>query len=235
MMLGARTCAWAKANGWKNPYVIYGLIAMWDGEWNAGGGIHDSNATNWIDVVSGMIAKGIGHPAFSDNAAIGDGGTYFDTETNFNYIQKVTLEACFNYSEIRHGSPISAAEAGAVGIQAAGNAFYWAVGNPNGGWFKNTSFNINLNETQTISGIADGFSKVFMNGELYRTFLNSGVNGIRWRNENKFYIGFDYGDQHHESESFVGKINCVRVYDRGLSPSEISANYAVDKARFGLT
>lgn len=234
MIIGARTAAWAKSDGWVNPYVMDGLIAMWDGEWNAGGGVHNPNATNWIDVVSGRIAKGIGNPAFSDNAAIGDGGTYFDTETNFNYIQKVTLEVCLNYSEIRHGSPISAAESGAVGIQAADNVFFWAVGNPNGGWFENTSFNINLNETQTLSGIADGFSKVFMNGELFITFLNSGVNGIRWPNKNKFYIGFDYGDYNYESNSFVGKIHCVRVYDRGLSPSEILANYAIDKARFSL-
>ena len=74
-----------------------------------------------------------------------------------------------------------------------------------------------------------------MNGELFRTFLNSGVNGIRWPNGNKFYIGFDYGDNNYELNSFVGKIHCVRVYNRGLSPSEISANYAIDKARFGLT
>ena len=24
---------------WTNPYVTDGLVAMWDGEWNAGGGV----------------------------------------------------------------------------------------------------------------------------------------------------------------------------------------------------
>ena len=28
---------------WTNPYVTDGLVAMWDGEWNAGGGVHDAN------------------------------------------------------------------------------------------------------------------------------------------------------------------------------------------------
>lgn len=36
---------------WKNPYVTDGLVAMWDGEWNAGGGIHNPNATTWLPVV----------------------------------------------------------------------------------------------------------------------------------------------------------------------------------------
>ena len=104
-MLGARTGAWAKENGWKNPYVTDGLIAMWDGEWNAGGGVHNPNATNWIDVVSGRIAKGIGNPAFSDNAAIGDGGTYFDTETNFNYtksIQELVYQDIVQFYQPKH-------------------------------------------------------------------------------------------------------------------------------------
>ena len=29
--------------GWQNPYVTDGLVAMWDGEWNAGGGVHDAS------------------------------------------------------------------------------------------------------------------------------------------------------------------------------------------------
>ena len=31
-------------------YVQNGLIAMWDGEWNAGLGVHDPNATTWVDL-----------------------------------------------------------------------------------------------------------------------------------------------------------------------------------------
>lgn len=42
--------------GWKNPYVTDGLVAMWDGEWNAGGGVHDANATEWVDCVNGKVA-----------------------------------------------------------------------------------------------------------------------------------------------------------------------------------
>lgn len=36
---------------WTNPYVTDGLVAMWDGEWNAGGGVHDASATVIKDLV----------------------------------------------------------------------------------------------------------------------------------------------------------------------------------------
>lgn len=36
---------------WTNPYVTDGLIAMWDGEWNAGPGIHDPQASVWKDLI----------------------------------------------------------------------------------------------------------------------------------------------------------------------------------------
>ena len=39
------------AGGWKNPYVTDGLVAMWDGEWNAGPGKHDNSATGLKDLV----------------------------------------------------------------------------------------------------------------------------------------------------------------------------------------
>ena len=38
---------------WKNPYITDGLVAWWDGIWNAGLGVHDSNATVWRDIIGG--------------------------------------------------------------------------------------------------------------------------------------------------------------------------------------
>ena len=32
--------------GWKNPYVTDGLVAMWDGEWNVGGGVISATAAS---------------------------------------------------------------------------------------------------------------------------------------------------------------------------------------------
>lgn len=50
MLIAARNAILAGGGGWKNPYVTDGLIAMWDGEWNAGPGKHDASATVWKDL-----------------------------------------------------------------------------------------------------------------------------------------------------------------------------------------
>ena len=36
---------------WKNPYVTDGLIAMWDGIWNAGPGTHADDFSSWLPCV----------------------------------------------------------------------------------------------------------------------------------------------------------------------------------------
>ena len=38
---------------WKNPYVTDGLVAMWDGTWNAPGGVHDCDSAVILELVSG--------------------------------------------------------------------------------------------------------------------------------------------------------------------------------------
>lgn len=61
--------AWGlgKKKGWTNPYVTDGLVAMWDGEWNAGGGLHDAAATTWLDIVGGKTLTLNGSAVFGEN------------------------------------------------------------------------------------------------------------------------------------------------------------------------
>ena len=61
---------------WKNPYIIegptYRVSAMWDGEWNAGGGVHNPNATVWKDLVGvsdWVLGSGM---SFGDDYITGD-------------------------------------------------------------------------------------------------------------------------------------------------------------------
>ena len=39
--------------GWQNPYIADGLIAMWDGEWNAGPGHSDPTTGQIVDLCGG--------------------------------------------------------------------------------------------------------------------------------------------------------------------------------------
>ena len=54
-------------------YVQDGLIAMWDGIENAGWGIHDPNATTWIDLIGGLIASSIAPSQVGADFMLSDG------------------------------------------------------------------------------------------------------------------------------------------------------------------
>ena len=61
--------AWGlgRRRGWTNPYITDGLVAMWDGEWNVGGGVHDGTASQWLDVVGSRTLLLNGSAAFGAN------------------------------------------------------------------------------------------------------------------------------------------------------------------------
>ena len=56
-MIGARNAMLSGGGGWTNPYVTDGLLRMWDGEWNVGGGVHDENAIGWLDLVNNELGE----------------------------------------------------------------------------------------------------------------------------------------------------------------------------------
>lgn len=66
-MIAARGTMLSGGKGWKNPYITDGLIAMWDGEWNDGCGVHDAAATTWLDIVGGKILTLNGSAVFGEN------------------------------------------------------------------------------------------------------------------------------------------------------------------------
>ena len=53
---------------WTNPYVTYGLIGMWDGEWNVAGGRHNDSTATWVDISgNGRSAKVSGTYSWGSN------------------------------------------------------------------------------------------------------------------------------------------------------------------------
>ena len=60
----------------ENPYITDGLIAMWDGEWNVGIGIHNDKANVWNELISGYDAILTSHGAFGENYLECDGIGY---------------------------------------------------------------------------------------------------------------------------------------------------------------
>lgn len=61
----------AKANNWTNPYIVDGLVAMWDGEWNMKGGEHASMPSMWVDLCTKTpMSFSVGPKANSETAKI---------------------------------------------------------------------------------------------------------------------------------------------------------------------
>lgn len=62
---------------WRNPYITDGLIAMWDGEWNTGGGKHSNSASSICDL------SGNNHALSLSNASYSIGGNYVAFTSGF--------------------------------------------------------------------------------------------------------------------------------------------------------
>ena len=221
MILGARTAAWAKDGGWINPYVTDGLVAMWDGEWNAGDGIRNvflpvikDITGSGRDLIFGNIEYDFGDKFIHFILPPGSEITVRTPEFE-NYVTG-TLEVVYrkkNYASqdleigvnsIRHDINL-------------GKNFVWGVNCRNGSnaTLGLASFSCSVEEDVIVENMFEnGVEKINQN---QRSSSHVSVSGFKatWNpNELWFYT--------------------MRFYNRILNRFEIAANYAIDKARFNL-
>jgi hypothetical protein len=235
-MLGARG-AIMSASAWKNPYITDGLIAMWDGEWNAGGGKHDATATEWKELISG-VGYSVGSRKFTSLGLSWEntstltltpdsikGDSFFLGEKTIEFIGSVSATTYYSIG-LRGQSPVGCAQNGY-------------------GTSPNKCYNTNIEAYDVVAWIM--FSTYETNGSFsnvnHRTSLviqNGKVtpyyNGVPILYQRSITIpsyttGFS---------SFIWSgapdciAMCIRIYNRALTESEIAQNYAIDKARFNL-
>ena len=254
MMIGARTAAWAKSGGWVNPYVTDGLVAMWDGEWNAGGGVHESRAM-LTDLVSG-IQNIYNNPDYTmdDNCIVYDVSTTGQTFGAFFPISELTSQSILTYecvawfANLKRWGAIYAfttpnctlsGEHGSIrfgGLEYSGFPSYI-----------NRKY-INRQNQDSIFSISGTMKNEPWNGSGSR-YLHYRYNGTEFYNEvlGGVYadVGVDgginilgsndSGSSTYPPTGLFAKLYNLRVYDRVLTPAETAANYAIDKARFNLT
>ena len=241
MELAARTAAWAKSGGCVNPYVTDGLVAMWDGEWNAGWGVHDPNATAWKDLVGNNDCLDI------HDGEWGDSCLRLKSRTNLSLMNQ---EACSWFD-----SPyfcIEWVKLKAAGrdfqsvlfLPSSGSNFLWDFGTNNhgriiltkktGSGFLVTSYtncnlsvslNPKLNENTSSFNIGH-----FTDGKIKN---QTSYTASEWplTNRGLLICGNYYGSI--LPENYIDNF-CIRVYERPLESHEIAANYAIDKTRFNL-
>lgn len=203
-------------------YVQDGLVAMWDGEWNAGGGVHDPNATTWKDLSgNGYDLTPNGNIVWQSNSATFNGNSYFRR----NAISGVVAAECvFRMNRIQFSMLYQNGNAGVIapnqgGVVIAGSG----VGDRN--YFSQ------IWDSQRHSVSANYQDWLFWNGGTEQSPMGQAHNGA---NGNYLQLGARI-----YNASFAGYLNgdiyCVRIYSRALTAAEVAANYAVDKARFNLT
>jgi len=239
-MLVAHRNGMAVSGGWTNPYVTDGLVAMWDGEWNAGGGVHDAAATEWKDI-AGADTTG------ANDLIIASDNTW--SEKCLNRINR-------SQSSAYNSTPITGVKTFefVIGIDNPSSTA-WAYPITLGTSFDNPENRIiqlwarGVNSIQGRLG-QDGFSLP----ELANTSPTILAVQFTYGSDNLANLCMVNGTQREsigrrdQSGGYTGGVNLVynanyqntqryytiRVYNRALTAEEIARNYAIDKARSNL-
>ena len=234
MMMGARTAAWANAGGGvptARDYVQDGLVRMFDGIENDGYGKHDANMSTWRELVTNtMLSSSEMHTMKNGGSNYYYGGNMNQADSKeIGYLAQIWSTAMFSMSitisfpdGIKKGgwnysSPIASVatscNADNVALQCYGQGWQWFYFSP--GDLVNVCFSLDGKEGIIYAnGVA--LPRVYTVPEIHDVTFSRPYG---WENSNPTY-------RHYHN---------FRIYNRPLSAAEIAANYAIDKARFGLT
>ena len=239
-LLGAKLSGYAEGSkDWRNPYVTDGLVAMWDGEWNAGGGVHDASAMTWKDISArgnDLTCNGvpswdttqvlIGNYFYSDSAA--------DVISAFNN-HAVTLEIVYGSVQAAYNNtgPFGIGTDGVIKIQqnrgsnTACNLTWLGVYCPLSGFlgpapgaYAKAIYAISDTEWTMSSIRSDGTTFNYITTSSFTQSIQSG---------SRLFVGWS-----KDNASGGYGIRCVRIYSRALTAAEGAHNYLVDKERFNL-
>lgn len=215
---------------WTNPYVTDGLVAMWDGEWNAGGGVHDAAATVWKDLVGNhdiVVSPTWTETEFDDSArslrAFIDGEDLPRDAITIEFVVRCPNFAnnsfivdCCDHVTNGIGAFTSNLES-PFGIRCSARKSSWT-------YSVTKKADENYMSFCSVQSDQNG-SALYADGAFFHSFGGMGTPITIW------CIG---GNATSVYNNFRGYISAIRLYNRRLTPAEITANYAIDKQRFGL-
>ena len=216
--------------GWKNPYVTDGLIAMWDGEWNAGGGVHDQSATVWKDLIGNVDLTLHGGCSWTDKSLTFNGSTgYAYTDVSqVAWANVSTLDCCLHFANQPSQCFVicPSFEEGNLAIMLNGYRLCGYM-NPTYRRVPDATVVQDLNHVARTK-VSGGSSPWYVDGQSVTC-----DNGNYWKADGSARTVFG---AYHDGQSgfFNGTIRRVCAYSRVLTAAEIAANYAMDAARFNL-
>lgn len=246
-MIAARHIFLGRGAGAKVPtaadYVMTGLVAMWDGIENAGWGTHEDSPFSFVDLVSGYNLNQTGSASsafdtiFSENALQGKAYNILSYNVPSALLTAIvgasrSVEFVFTRDSLSNtvGFPVFISGnwmsfAGFVGARLLlyhqGNGFY--VDPPS----QTAPYKMAI----TMS-VASGVASVYVNGQKVNTVSagsmstpTSASNVVLGQNLNLV----------NNTSYFAAKTHSVRIYAAALSDAQVSANFAIDNARFSVT
>lgn len=218
-------------------YIQDGLVAMFDGQWNSGRGVHSASANVWVDLVGDNDLN-----VMLNNVIIGD-----------NYLLNTSYNSCIAYKEgeiycktqeivmqVDDYDPAKSAFVIANNVNDYNGNFHWSyntfsalmtgsAGRETRSYFNypitdrgiHTCSASGLTESPIATCIMDGAKQTDSRSPTGRDgakgyFVLGGLNPIQ-----KFY-------------GTKCKIFCVRLYKRNLSIDEMLFNQRIDNERFNL-
>ena len=239
MLLGARD-SFRTGGISARDYVQDGLIAMWDGIENAGWGVHDPNATQWVDLVGGVVVT---VPA---NARVTYQSLYFPA-------QGAGAAGSKKAPEYRALTAVFRRETwGSRVIWQSGNAHRTMIGNADGGtayWYFDAyrqpvgnAYSIRNSKYGDPSGRIERITAVFATGaDIYapsQVWHNGATVAPFWSTYNASWTAPStcrIGGAANGTNGIKGDIYNIRLYSRTLTAAEIAYNDEIDQARFKLT
>jgi len=209
------------------------LLALWDGIENAELGEHNEKATKWVDLTGNhdplnLITKSGAY--FTDNSIKSNSATeygYATSATENCYF--TSCEICLKMSNI--GNWWTAVCGGGSNPKAYAMSFSWD--------FSKVSRTTNSSSFSLKTVPEKGLKTT-----IYASYYNAAQNGEsltkigtmgNWAASSKITIGSSYNGIDGARGYYNNhEIHCVRMYDRELTHDEISFNYTIDRARFGV-
>lgn len=221
----------------RNPYVTKGLVAMWDGEWNAGLGKHNAKALKWKDLVGTSDCDPVGAPKFSGNSVELDGNSYWEVKPSSEFLKTFLNPSMTCEVALRFGKEATSRNEGFIGFGKNNSRIVWGFASdaPMGKsativfQHKNSPSSASWRPNCAIEGlhtIVISSDNAEMIGWVDSKQCVREKSGVAV-DPTPCYIGYIdcWG-------KMVGEIYCVRIYNRALDERELQSNHAIDKKRF---
>jgi hypothetical protein len=225
-----------------NPYVTDGLVAMWDGIWNAGGGRHTDDVAAIVPIVGtrrSLSSDFIVHPDGLYNATLNnmsrmvidlaapvvDIGTGPDGGSTIELVMGCNEYRSDNKGSFVLGTPWTSTTKWEFYAWPVSSTPHVYILSGNVSWDTDVRFVADgVVRSHVARRVYSGTSNLtyWRNGAMQKSSTQSGRTQITYTQ-----IAFGLG-------GFTGILKAVRVYGRPLTAAEIAANYAIDKARFNL-